>query len=157
MNSLAKDYLKKNRVLINYVRDSNGFKKGVVVAIDANHIGWSLVARDDYRTFRGKLSARPIVHRSIVYYLRTLYEDGLANVDAVTNRLEQLMKKVNGIGAFDAFEVIQEPMFNRNTGLSIAIERAMNDNNQTSMIPYDRDLREALARMIDRASRAFAK
>jgi hypothetical protein len=41
------DYLKNNKVLVSYVRDSNNNPYGVIVATGKGKVGWSLLHRKD--------------------------------------------------------------------------------------------------------------
>jgi len=149
MKSLAKEFVIQNKPLINYIRDKNGFKKGVVVALDANHIGWSLVSKEDYKLFRGKLSSLPKVKRLVDRYASRIEDMGggfLTIRESVQFFSEKLL-------SFDTLEVVYEPKFDRDTGLSIAINRALNDEpRKSSDIPADKDLIETLNHMIRRSA-----
>jgi hypothetical protein len=42
-SQFVEDYLKNNKIVIRYVRDEYGFKKGVVVATSVTNIGWAML------------------------------------------------------------------------------------------------------------------
>jgi len=160
--TLVKRFIADSKPLISYVKDKHGFKKGVVVALDANRIGWSLVSKEDYEPYRGSVAGLP----KVAIMLKELTNDESDVVAHVLNTvLEQ--QSLNGIQfglmrnrtsvlhAMDAHPLVSMPAFDRETGLRLAIERALNDNQGTSNVPADIDLRVAIARMIDRAQVYF--
>ena len=96
-----------------YVRDSRGFKKGVVVGIDSEHIGWSLINKEDYVGAFMRYDQFPKIQREI----------HLNGADSITladmlNDIEY--KKLNENGGFTRI-----PLFDRDEGLHIAVNRAL--------------------------------
>ena len=134
-NGLVKDYLKNHKVLISYVRDKYGFRKGVVVAISKNQIGWSVVNPEDYVRYRGALTSIPAIARDIKWDI-----------------------PISEITKYLTFEkgccVIMQPSFDRNAGLYIALTRALQDDGTGDrLLGRDKDLIQAVKDMCERAER----
>jgi len=142
MKTLVKEYMKTHRVMVKYLRDRNGFKKGVVVAIDENRYGWSLVAKSDYAPYTGSFMEIPSIKRALKY--------GAGPEDVFNLHVFNSIR--NGFA-------VQEPMFNKNVALDFAISRAMNapDPLVETSLPADPDLLEGISFLLRRAEKFFKK
>ena len=64
-NPILSDYLSKNKVLIQYVYDVYGFRKGVVVSTAKDQLGWSLVSNRDVDVQRLDPMTLPVIQKLI--------------------------------------------------------------------------------------------
>jgi hypothetical protein len=174
MNSLIKDFMKRNKVLVSYVRDVYGFRKGVVVALSATELGYSLVNKSaDVGYEEMKVWQLPAVQRMAAATCKL--EDGTkVPVYSAENILQS--KVLRKVAEDDNY--VRVPMFNRKVGLHFAIDSAFDgeikvvdgkittamsivgfDNTtgkhiMESSIPKDKDLWDVIRIVAERASRA---
>jgi hypothetical protein len=122
MFSLVKDFLSKNKVVITYVRDALGFKIGVVVAVGRDKIGYSMVNhRHDYQKKVLQLHQLPGIQKLQELQLKGVQINILQShaYKVFTTLIKEKMEN------YDEPD-INVPLFDRNIGLSKAIEMAMN-------------------------------
>lgn len=157
MNSVVKDYIKRNKVLIQYVYDSFGYRYACVVATGKGKIGWSMVhhtADSDWKKI--KPQSLPAVQRMALY---TAPED----FPEVLLKSKVYQRYLNTGG------VVKVPLFNRERAIEVAINRALNNRvgiegkviNQdipvaefSGDMPKDPKVVEALFDIYDRSRRA---
>lgn len=109
MNYVIKDYLSRRDVLIRYVYDIYGYRKGIVLAVAMNRIGFSIVNKEtDVSWDCVNLYSIPVIDR-----LRNQGED--ASVILEHPATKKYLRKGNRIGI---------PDFDINKGFMYAIERA---------------------------------
>ena len=145
LNPVLKDFLSRNRVLIEHVVNKYGFKVGIIVATAKNQIGFSMVSDKDTVWRRVDPMNLPII-RQMRKEGRTLEEviASKAYQDCIRNSL-----------------VVGLPRFGRNIGLLVALGRSLEcDVGELSdikqlQLPMDKDLREAAERIIARAKKYF--
>ena len=65
INPALKQFLLTNKILIQYVKDINGYPKGLVIATSKNQIGWSLVSTRDISLQRMDPVNIPILRKLI--------------------------------------------------------------------------------------------
>lgn len=163
--NLAKEFLKTHKTLVEYVYDGNGFKKGVVVAIGPDQVGFSLVAKEDYKVYTGSYANIPAV--------KELFELGFNDPDVKAKMDPESFSKI--FFSLPAFKDLQRygkifyPNFRKSLGLSIAIHRALNSyvpkkkffqNEETNtweytQYPFDDDLEATINRVYDRSRSGF--
>lgn len=143
LNPVLKEYLAHHKVLVSWVKDVYGFKKGAVVATDGR-IGYSLVSSHDVRWERMDPMCLPVIHQ--------LVAEG---------------KPVSEIQNHPAYKkcirdklAVKIPLFDRDIALFTAIGRAVESVTETESIgelalPHDKELREVATRMLDRAKKYF--
>ncbi len=155
-SSLAKEFLSRNSVLIRYVRDKFGFKKGVVVAMAPGVVGWSLVSTEDYNIEKITLNNVPFLSS----YIQN--PGDVSAIDAITALISNKgFKEWSENSGW-----IEKPQFDKYIGLNIAIDtmlavdiasegRGVDSAILDAELPFDADLRAAVYNMIDRSYRYF--
>jgi hypothetical protein len=143
MNPLLKQYLEKNKVLIQYVRNVFGFKKGIVVAISKDGVGWSLVNNTlDIQWRKASPMSIPPIQR--------MANDG--------KPLLEIMKHPAYVRAVKSEFAIRVPQFDVDIGLMKALGRALDQGEKEKVIepiPKDMELAAAIERMVERAKRYY--
>ena len=157
--NFVKKFLNENRVLLSYIYDENGFKRGVALAINANQVGWSLVSAEDYEPYRGRWQNIPAVQRIV------READTVGDITAA-----ELTKRIFALPAFtktgrvpDARIVsvrelaVMKPRFDKYTGIAIALRRALADTkNEPQDLPADANAIAAITNVAARAESFFA-
>ena len=157
--NFVKKFLNENRVLLSYIYDENGFKRGVALAINANQVGWSLVSAEDYEPYRGRWQNIPAVQRIVQE------ADTVEDITAA-----ELTKRIFALPAFtktgrvpDARIVsvrelaVMKPRFDKYTGIAIALRRALADTkNEPQDLPADANAIAAITNVAARAESFFA-
>ena len=110
MNGVVKDFMSKNKIIVSYVRDVYGFKKGVVVALGKDKLGFSMVKQsEDIEWKRLKPWQIPSIQR----------------MSTMGVSLEEIMFSP----AFEKLEKddhsVKVPLFNKQVGLMLAIDSAL--------------------------------
>ena len=157
--NFVKKFLNENRVLLSYIYDENGFKRGVALAINANQVGWSLVSAEDYEPYRGRWQNIPAVQRIV------------RNADTVEDiTAAELTKRIFALPAFTKTGrspearlvsvrelVVMKPSFDKYTGIAIALRRALADTkNEPQDLPEDANAIAAITNVAARAESFFA-
>lgn len=157
--NFVKKFLNENRVLLSYIYDENGFKRGVALAINANQVGWSLVSAEDYEPYRGRWQNIPAVQRIV------READTVGDITAA-----ELTKRIFALPAFtktgripvsrivSARELmVMKPRFDKYTGIAIALRRALADNkSEPQELPEDANAIAAITNVAARAESFFA-
>ncbi len=143
MNPVLKQYLKENKVLIQYVRNVFGYKKGIVVAISKDRVGWSLVNNTLDIQWRkvSPLSISPI---------QRMVNEG--------KPLQEIVRHPAYIKAARNEFAVRVPQFDQDVGLLKALGRALDHGDKEKgiePIPKDTELVAAIERMAVRAKRYF--
>lgn len=154
--NFVKKFLNENRVLLSYIYDENGFKRGVALAINANQVGWSLVSAEDYEPYTGRWQNIPAVQRIVREADTALIEDITA---------AELTKRIFALPAFaktckvpiSARELhVMKPRFDKYTGIAIALRRALADNKgEPQDLPGDANAIAAITNVAARAESFF--
>ena len=144
----VKDFLAKNRIYVEYIHDGNGFRRGVVVAINKDQIGWSLVAKEDYVPYCGKLADIPAIRQ--ITLEADVYDGELTARGAIENIFSLPVFKT-----LEDFRVPMQPNFDKYIGLAAAIRRAYKDKGQDRELPADLATREAIAHVLERSKTFF--
>jgi hypothetical protein len=151
MNGLVKDFMKRNKVAVSYVRDGFGFKCGVVVALGKDVLGWAMVNHDldsEYKSL--KPHQLPAIQKFV----------SKGGLDVLNSRAYKKYSNVDGC--------VKVPIFNREVGLVIAINRALNneikivetddpmdDGNMVlaleGKVPKDKGMIQAIFRMVEKS------
>lgn len=181
--SIAKEVLEKDNILLSYITDKFGFKKGVVIAIGPGQVGWSLVNKRDYEYQELGLEQIPAlagyIHNPEAYIaLEPILEDEddedengdpieLTAEDTTLSAAEALNLLITN-PAFKAWAasggVLRVPLFDRKAGIETALDRARLYNSikpnqgltfDEVPLPTDRDLRRALEYMVRRSHRYY--
>ncbi len=147
MNPSLTQYLATNKVLVQYVRDINGYPKGLVVAISKDKIGWSLVSTRDISLQRMDPVNIPV--------LRKLIENKSPIADIISHKAYQKCIKDHSS--------VTVPTFDRDTGFLIALGRSLiskleDKDGKLFLEPApasDPELKAAISRMAVRAKRYF--
>lgn len=172
MKSLIKDYMSKNKVLVSYVRDAYGFRKGVVVALGPTTLGYSLVNKSADVEYRDvKPWQLPAVQRMAAAKVEV---DG--KMVPAFSASDVLASKAYRRASEEL--VVRIPLFDRKIGIMRAIDSALNEeikvvdgkivtaqkvvgyNLETktqvteSNIPKDKDFLDVIKVVAERASRA---
>ena len=124
-NNFIRETLKKPNIL-SYVRDCNGYYKGVVISLGKNKIGWSLVSPEDH-SYHAKL---PQAIPAIAHQLQRGKDWNNIVPSALYRRL-----------ALNNF-IVAIPKFSKEEGVIKAIGRAL--SHKVEVIPRDEDLLIAL-------------
>lgn len=150
-NSISLEYIKNNNILVKYVTDKFGFRKGVVVASGPGQIGWSIVSKEDYEEEQ-KLDALQVPRLASL-----VSENSLEDLhDFVTDPAFKAWSENSGW--------VSRPKFDRNLGLTLALDslkamEAVAPGTGKSFddvpMPLDDDLRYEIVSMIDRSHRYF--
>ena len=114
MNSIVKDYMKRNKVMVKYVLDKFGFRYACVVAIGPGSLGWSMVhhtADSDWTS---------ITPMSIPAIQRMACKESPENFPKALLS-SSVYKRYLATGGR-----VKVPMFNRERALEVAINRALN-------------------------------
>lgn len=157
--NFVKKFLNENRVLLSYIYDENGFKRGVALAINANQVGWSLVSAEDYEPYRGRWQNIPAVQRIV------READTVEDITAA-----ELTKRIFALPAFTKTGrvpdarivsvrelVVMKPRFDKYTGIAIALRRALADTkNEPQDLPGDANAIAAITNVAARAESFFA-
>ena len=148
---LLQDFCKKQRVLISYIRDEYGFKRGLVVATSEKNIGYSIVnLSQDVEWKRINPYQLPAVRKMIA--------EGKSIADIVHSTA--FSKCINSNNA------IRIPKFVLRTGMLIALDRAIKQEVQIidspfekiiqcPRMPRDEELKRAILNMQERAKKYF--
>lgn len=144
----VKDFLAKNRVYVEYIHDGNGFRRGVVVAINKDQIGWSLVAKEDYVPYVGRVIDIPAIQK--IAKEADFYDGELTASAAIAAIFSLPVFK-----AIEDFRVPMQPAFDKYIGLAAAIRRAYKDKGQDRELPSDAATREAITRVLERSQTFF--
>ena len=157
--NFVKKFLNENRVLLSYIYDENGFKRGVALAINANQVGWSLVSAEDYEPYRGRWQNIPAVQR-IVREADIVYDITAAELTKRIFALPAFTKtgRVPGARLVSVRElVVMKPSFDKYTGIAIALRRALADTkNEPQDLPEDANAIAAITNVAARAESFFA-
>jgi hypothetical protein len=155
MDSLVRDFMSKNKVLVSYVRDVYGFRKGVVVALGKDQLGFSLV------------------HKRMDVDWKRVMPHQLPNVQRMMHFGEDAETIMNSEGYQKCLRnggEIRVPKFDRKLGLMYAIdsakrneitfETAEDEDGLTSVIingrvPNDPDLINVVFATRERAMKFF--
>lgn len=144
----VKYFLAKNRVYVEYIHDGNGFRRGVVVAINKDQIGWSLVAKEDYVPYCGKIADIPAIQQITLEADRDDTE--LTAGGAIADIFSLPVFKT-----IEAFRMPMQPAFDKYIGLATAIRRAYKDKGQDRELPADLATREAIEHVLERSKTFF--
>ncbi len=147
MNPSLKQYLSTNRVLIQYVRDINGYPKGLVVATAKDKIGWSLVSTKDISLQRTDPMNIPV--------LRKLIEKKSPIAHIISHKAYQKCIRDHSS--------VTVPTFDKDTGLFIALGRSLiskveDKDGKLLLEPApanDPELKSAVSKTAVRAKRYF--
>lgn len=162
--NFVKKFLNENRVLLSYIYDENGFKRGVALAINANQVGWSLVSAEDYEAYRGLWQSIPAVQR-IVREADTVEDITAAELTKRIFALPAFTKtgRVPGWRSLNFYTgsvrelVVMKPSFDKYTGIAIALRRALADTkNEPQDLPEDANAIAAITNVAARAESFFA-
>lgn len=181
--SIAKEALETGNILLSYVTDKFGFKKGVVIAIGPGQVGWSLVNKNDYEYQELGLEQIPslagFIHNPEAYIAlepvldEEDYEDEdgdpveVSAEDSTLSAAEALNLLITN-SAFKAWAasggLIRVPLFDRKAGIETALDRARLYNSikpnqgltfEDVPLPTDKDLRRVLEYMVRRSHRYY--
>lgn len=122
MKSFAKDYMKRQRVLVSYVRDTFGYKRGVVVAVAPGQIGYSQVHHSldsDYKYV--KPHQLPVLQK-MESKMRAEVESDIPVDTSYAILHSKAYKKL-----MDNEGVIHVPNFDKEKGITIALKRALDN------------------------------
>ena len=157
MNSLVKDYMSKHKVLIAYVRDVYGFRKGAVVAISPTNLGFSMVKKsEDSDWKRVKPYQLPAVQRMT----SLVRNDNGTEVPVFT--AEDIINSQAYQKCVRADHLIRVPRFDRKLALMYAIDSALANEIEVGedgflyaddRVPADYDLWKALELLVERAKK----
>jgi hypothetical protein len=148
MKSLVSEFMSKNKVLVSYVRDAYGFRKGVVVALDKDKFGFSLVNKAiDVQWKRMKPYQLPRLQR--------LVQLGVG--------IEEIVGTEAYRKCVAADHMVRVPMFNKREGLQRAIDSALNGEitykdgmmTMANRVPMDSDFVKVLEATRVRAENYF--
>jgi hypothetical protein len=147
VNPTLKQYLSTNKVLIQYVKDINGYPKGLVVAISKEKIGWSLVSTRDISLQRIDPMNIPV--------LKKLIEKKSPIADLVKHKAYQKCIRDHSS--------VTVPTFDKNTGLFIALGRSLiskQEERDGKLVlepapANDAELRAAISKMVVRSRKYF--
>jgi hypothetical protein len=126
--------------LIQYVRDKFGYVKGVAVSVGKDKFGWSLVAPSDSVLRR---VVKPTSIPAIAHLLRPLYKknkEGKKVLIREAKTAEEVIKSKALLAVIAQNSFVQEPLFNREVGLTKAFRRA--EAGTTAFVPYDNEALE---------------
>jgi hypothetical protein len=158
MESVLKDFMKRNKMIIAYSRDVFGFKNGVVVALGLDRIGWSMVNNTaDIKYKRMKPHQIPSIQRMV-----RVVEDSSGGTYTVPDA-EAILNSKAYKKLINAHGDIRVPEFNRELGLIHAIDRALNNvvvvsdggEGMYGDVPSDENMVNLLFRMIVRSRRSI--
>lgn len=138
-------FLAERRPLVMYVRNEHGFKKGVVVALDKNRIGWSLVNKEDYLPYLGNVWGVPAIQR-LINELKDVDLGPLQTIDILKNH-----PSFKALCAGYNQPPLMVPYFDKGEGFGRAIKRAFK-NTDVENLPSDPDLIDTVNRMIKYAA-----
>ena len=149
--SYVREYFANHRVLIQYVRDSFGLRKGVVIAIAPGVVGWSEIHPDDYIPWQYNL--KDLCNLPSISKI-------LASEEAVRANLSRCFDK-------PGYVRIYLPSFDRKVGFEKALARAttlttpFTEEESVDFerlgVPHDQDLRATIKAMIPRSYNYFHK
>ena len=147
MNPNLKRYLSTSKVLIHYVRDMNGFLKGLVLATAKDRIGWSIVSTRDISLQRIDPMNIPI--------LKKMIEEESPIADIMSHKA--YLKCIRDHSS------VTVPTFDKETGFLIALGRSLISKVEEKegklylepAPPNDKELRSAISKMAARAKRYF--
>ena len=170
--SIAKEILDNENILITYVTDKHGFRKGVVLATGAGQLGWSLVSPEDYEYKQVGIEQIP----KLASFIQNPHKDDFIDRDPEVGDVidEYFINAEDALQALIKDPVFKSwiadggylnvPRFERALGITIAMDRArlyasIKPEAGLSFadvpIPNDPDLRDALAYMNIRSHRYF--
>lgn len=165
-NFLIRKFLQENRVLITYVRDLYGFRKGAVVALMDNEvlrIGWSSVNKtEDVMWKELRPDQLPLIQK--IDHLVENYDGQGIEDSPIFQALERKAEKAYNKLMRNHLEV-RVPKFDVNQALFYAIDCAMKTGEDKvevlspdvilGDVPFDRDVVDAIHATFDRAQRYF--
>ena len=137
LNPIMKDYLLRHKVLVQYLHDVYGFRRGVLVATGKDQIGWSSVSDYDVEIRRIDPLKLPALQR--------LVEKGAAISEIASNKVYRKAIKENC--------AVPVPIFDLNIGLFLALGRAEQGALQT--MPKNKHIKSAIMEMKAKASLHF--
>jgi hypothetical protein len=145
MNPILKYYLSKHKVLIEYVHDINGYRKGVVVSTSRDQVGWSLVK--DFSLQRIDPMRLPVLEK--------LIREKRPIADIIEHRA--YLKCIKDHAS------VCVPLFDKDTGLFMALGRSLSstleEKNGNVFLhpapPHDKELKAAISRMVARSRKYF--
>lgn len=137
LNPILKDYLAKHRVLIQYIHDLYGHRKGVLAATAKDRIGWSSVSNYDVVLRRIDPLKLPVIQRLI----------------STGAPLEKIMANKAYMKAIRKNCSIAVPIFDPDIGIFLAVGRAEQGIAQAP--PRNKQLTAAIEKMKGRALRYF--
>ena len=139
LNPILKDYLLRHKVLVQYLHDVYGFRRGVLVATGKDRIGWSSVSDHDVEIRRIDPLKLPTIHG--------LVKKGASIADITSHKAYKKAIKENCAVPF--------PIFDLNIGLFLALGRAEQSALQT--MPKNRHIKSAIQEMKEKASSHFGE
>jgi hypothetical protein len=147
IDPLLKQYLSVNKVITQYIRDMNGYPRGIVVATGKNRIGWSLVSSKDISLQRIDPTNIPV--------LKQLVERERPIEDIIRHKAYQKCIRDHSS--------VTVPRFNKDTGLLLALGRSLisklEEKDGKLLLepapPHDKELLTAISRMVARSRRYF--
>jgi hypothetical protein len=144
-------FLSQRKTLVAYVRDILGYRKGVVVALGKNQIGYSLVnLSEDVLWTRVKPHQLPAIQKMI---------QGKMSYD-------EIVKTAPYQRCINENHMTRIPKFEKRIGLLIALDSCLRSEVEwmatgldepmiMSDVPNDADLKREIIKMIDRAGRYY--
>ena len=149
LSLILTSYMEAHKVLLSYVGDVFGFRKGVVVAVDQHRIAWSLVnRRDDVEAFRLRADQIPVLKVQID-----------AGVSFKNISRHPAYRKWSASG-----QIVFVPQFDKSIGVLKALDRALISGEtghrgagSLQWLPHDAELREAIQKMKVRAARYYTE
>ena len=115
LNPILKAYLLQHKVLVQYLHDLYGFRRGVLVATGKDQIGWSSVSDHDVEIRRIDPLKLPAIQR--------LMKKGASISEIMSNKAYRKAIKENC--------AVPVPIFDFNIGLFLALGRAEQGTVQT--------------------------
>lgn len=149
-NPILSDYLLKNKVLIQYVYDVYGFRKGVVVSTAKDEVGWSLVSNRDVDVQRLDPMTLPVIQKLI----------------RAKASIEKIAASEAYLHALKEHCAIPIPLFDPSIALFLAIGRSLLSTISKSQgeegtlsiqpePPNDKELKAAISSMMVRSRKYF--
>ena len=135
LNPILKTYLLQHKVLVQYLHDLYGFRRGVLVATGKDRIGWSSVSDRDVEIRRIDPLKLPTI--------QGLMKKGASLTEIMSNKAYRKAIKENC--------AVPVPIFDFNMGIFLAIGRAEQGMVQT----MPRHFKSTIQEMKEKASRHF--
>jgi hypothetical protein len=145
------EYMKSEKILIRYLKDIYGYRKGVVVALSPNHIGFSIVSSTECEYQRLHPEQLPVI-KKMIHENRSLEE-------IVSSTPYRKCMRNQG--------VVRIPRFDLRTGFLLALDSARRQEVEIidevlekpligcARLPHDPDLLKALLVMNERARKYY--